>query len=271
MPDLSNYFLITDLDGTLLPDNKILSDIDKNAIRKFVQDGGKFTVATGRTLQSTQRYIDELEIKMPVIMYNGSLIYDNIGKKVLYTDELPSDAENIAVELLNFMENPGAEILRLDNIYIICNNEYEKEHTEICKVNPLYMPIDEVPKDGWFKILFATAPEEITKIEEYVKNKDYPVDFVRSHDIFFEMLPKDSSKGTALKKYLDLMNLQDVKVVAAGDYHNDIEMLVTADCGAATANAQQIVKEKADIVLSRTSNEGAIAELIDKIYAGKIQ
>ncbi|MGN0613680.1 MAG: HAD family hydrolase, partial [Porcipelethomonas sp.] len=55
-----------------------------------------------------------------------------------------------------------------------------------------------------------------------------------------------------------------------GDYHNDIEMLVTADCGAATANAQQDVKDKADIVLSRTSNEGAVAELIDMIYSGEI-
>ena len=270
MPDLSKYFLITDLDGTLLPNNKILSDIDKNAIRKFVQDGGKFTVATGRTLQSTQRYIDELEVKMPVVMYNGSLIYDNSDKKVLYTNELPSDAENIALDLLNIMENPGAEILRLDNIYIICNNEYEEEHTQICKVDPLYVPIEEVPKGGWFKILFATSPREISKIEEYVKTKDYPVDFVRSHDIFFEMLPKGSSKGTALKEYLKLMNMQDIRVVAAGDYHNDIEMLETADCGAATANAQQIVKDKADIVLSRTSDEGAIAELIEKIYNGEI-
>ena len=270
MPDLSKYFLITDLDGTLLPNNKILSDIDKNAIHKFVQDGGKFTIATGRTLQSTQRYIDELEIEMPVIMYNGSLIYDNTEKKVLYTDELPVDAENIAKDLLNFMENPGSEILRLDNIYIICNNEYEEEHTQICKVNPLYMPLSEVPGGGWFKILFATSPEEISRLEEYVKTKDYPVDFVRSHDIFFEMLPKGSSKGAALEEYLKIMKMQGVKVVAAGDYHNDIEMLAAADCGAATANAQQIVKDKADIVLSATSNEGAIAELIGKIYSGEI-
>ena len=39
MPDLSNVFLITDLDGTLLPDNKILSDTDMEAIRRFKSDG----------------------------------------------------------------------------------------------------------------------------------------------------------------------------------------------------------------------------------------
>ena len=46
MSDLSNVLLITDLDGTLLPDNKILSQKDKEAIKRFRADGGKFTVAT---------------------------------------------------------------------------------------------------------------------------------------------------------------------------------------------------------------------------------
>ena len=54
---------------------------------------------------------------MPVIMYNGSLIYDCSGEKVLYTDELPADAEKYALDLLNFMENPGAEILRLEKLF----------------------------------------------------------------------------------------------------------------------------------------------------------
>lgn len=270
MADLSKYFLITDLDGTLLPDNKILSDIDKQAIKRFVSDGGKFTIATGRTLQATMRYIEELQVSMPVIMYNGSLIYDNANEKVLYTDELPETAKKVACELFNFMKNPGGEVLRLDNIYVVCNNEYEEEHIGICQVTPEYVSLDKVPKGGWFKILFAAKPEDITELENFIEDKNYPVDFVRSHDIFIEMLPKGSSKGTVLKEYMKIMNLSGVKVVAAGDYHNDIEMLETADVGAATANAQPIVKEKADIVLTKSSNEGAIAELIDMIYSGEI-
>ena len=44
-----------------------------------------------------------------------------------------------------------------------------------------------------------------------------------------------------------------------GDYHNDIEMIDAADLGVATANAQTEVKKVADLVLSKTNNEGAIA------------
>ena len=116
MPDLSNIFLITDMDGTLLPENKILSD--KSAIKQFIKDGGKFTIATGRTLQSAEKYIKELEIELPVILYNGSLIYDTHTDDVMFTDQLPDCSKEIAAELFKFMENPGGEVLRLDNIYV---------------------------------------------------------------------------------------------------------------------------------------------------------
>ncbi len=66
------------------------------------------------------------------------------------------------------------------------------------------------------------------------------------------------------------MKMNNTKVIAAGDYHNDIEMLTAADIGAATANAQQAVKEASDIVLKNTSSEDAIAELIDMLYSGEI-
>lgn len=270
MPDLSNIFLITDMDGTLLPENKILSEKDKQAIKRFRKDGGKFTIATGRTLQSALKYIKELEIDLPVILYNGSLIYDIHTDNVMFTDELPDYSKEIAEELFEYMENPGGEVLRLDNIYVVCNNEYEKEHTRICQVEPAYTTLDGVPASGWFKILFATEPSLVTKLEEYVKAKNYPVDFVRSHDIFIEMLPKGSSKGAALKEYVKLLNMENFTIVAAGDYHNDIEMLQTADIGAATANAQQDVKNIADIVLKKSSDENAIAELIDMIYSGAL-
>ncbi|MGN0612583.1 MAG: HAD-IIB family hydrolase, partial [Porcipelethomonas sp.] len=206
--------MITDLDGTLLPDNKILSAQDKAAIKRFRNDGGRFSIATGRTIQATRKFIQELEVDMPVILYNGSLIYDCQRKEILFTDELPPEAEEIAGELFDYMKNPGGEVLRLDNIYVVCNNEYEREHIKVCQVTAEYMPLNEVPKGGWYKILFATEPQLVTELENYVRTKNYPVDFVRSHDIFIEMLPKDSSKGAALKEYLKLMNLDGVRIVA---------------------------------------------------------
>lgn len=270
MPDLSQYFLITDMDGTLLPDNKVLLKEDKDAIDRFRKDGGKFTVATGRTLQAMEKFLAELKIDIPAVMYNGSLIYDIEGKKPLYTHELEPGAEKIAIDILNKFPDTGCEVLRLDNIYVVCNNEYEQRHVKICGVDPVYTPIDGVPTENWHKILFADSPEKITEIAEFVKDKDYPVDFVRSDRCYFEILPKGSSKGAALKEYRRLADLSGMKVIAAGDYNNDIEMLEEADIGVCPKNAQPDVKDISDVILSKTSNEGAIAGLIDLIYSGKI-
>ena len=81
--DISKLLLISDLDGTLLPSNKVLSKVDLDAIKEFRSLGGKFTIATGRTLQSVQCYFDELQLDMPFILYNGAIVYDLKKEKSL--------------------------------------------------------------------------------------------------------------------------------------------------------------------------------------------
>ena len=90
MQSLENTMLITDLDGTLLPASKEISVADAAAISQFRAKGGKFAIATGRTLQAAQRYLKKLQPNIPVILFNGAAIYDPVAEKWLYTEELPS-------------------------------------------------------------------------------------------------------------------------------------------------------------------------------------
>ncbi|NLK70521.1 MAG: HAD family phosphatase [Clostridiales bacterium] len=264
--DMSKVLLITDLDGTFLPSNKVLSEVDLDAVRKFRNMGGKFTIATGRTLQSVQCYFDQLQLNIPFILYNGAIIYDLEQEKSLLQKELPLVSREIISDVLNEMPEVACEILTLDNIYIARSNEVEDRHVELCKVNPIYMELDKIPNGGWVKVLFAMEPEILPKLTSYIDSKGYnEVDFVKSANIFYEMLPKNCSKGSALKDYIEKVGLEDYKIIAVGDYHNDIEMINVADLGVATANAQPEVKKAADLILKKTNNEGAISELIDYI------
>ena len=94
---------------------------------------------------------------------------------------------------------------------------------------------------------------------------DKKADFVRSADIFLEMLPLGVSKGSALTEYRKLKGFEGFTFVSIGDFDNDLEMVQAADIGACPANAEKCVKSAADIVLTRTNDEGAVAELIDII------
>lgn len=265
--DISKVILLSDMDGTLLNSKKQINDIDRRAIERFIGLGGKFTVATGRTIQSFEQYTKLLELKMPVIMYNGGAIYDYQKQKVMYSHPLPDTVKEMTAEILRLMPESGGEVLTLDNTYVFNNTEYQQLHTKLCGITPLYTELSEIPVTGWLKVLFSLAPENVGKLHLLVKQLgfDEHVDFVKSSEIFLEVLPKGISKGSALEAYRKLEGMEDHTFVSIGDFDNDIEMVKAADIGACPSNAQESVKNAADIVLEHTNDEGAVAELIEYI------
>ncbi len=52
------YVIYSDLDGTLLNNNKEVSDENKEFINYFIENGGKFSIATGRAFEATEKYIN---------------------------------------------------------------------------------------------------------------------------------------------------------------------------------------------------------------------
>ena len=264
--DITKVILLSDMDGTLLDSKKNITDADRLAIRRFTELGGHFTIATGRTVQSFEQYLDILGLKEPVIMYNGAAIHDYSSGKTLFTHPLPAEAKPIAVEILEMMPEIGGEVLRIEGTYVFRNNDYQKLHTKLCGIVPEYVDINDIKERGWLKVLFAMSPEDIDYIQVLIRQKCYDsVEFVKSSDIFYEMLPKGVSKGSALDEYRKLPGFEDYTFVSVGDFDNDIEMIRRADLGACPANAEDCVKAEADLVLSRSNDEGAVAELIEYI------
>lgn len=264
--DISKVIIMSDMDGTLLNSDKKITDKDRLAIEKFISLGGKFTVSTGRTMEAFEQYRPLLELKMPVVLYNGGVIYDYNSEKVMYTQYLPDDARAITEELLDAMQEAGGEVLKIDKTYVFRNNYYQKVHTALCGISPEYSELSEIADGEWLKVLFAMSPDDIPEMEKIISEKNYStVDFVKSSGIFIEMLPHNISKGSALDEYRKLDGMSDFTFVAIGDFDNDIEMIQSADFGACPANAEESVKKISDIVLSETCENGAVAELIEYI------
>ena len=130
--------LLSDMDGTLLNSKKQITAVDRAAIERFTRLGGRFTVATGRTIQSFEQYRAMIELKYPVIMYNGAAIHDFTSGKTLYTCPLPSEARAITQEILDLMPDVGGEVLKVEGTYVYRNNDYQKLHTKLCNIVPNY-------------------------------------------------------------------------------------------------------------------------------------
>ena len=74
--DFNKVIIMTDLDGTLLTDDKQILQKDLDAIKRFRKGGGLFTVATGRGYAMARRIVDKLKLDMPAVIFNGASVYD---------------------------------------------------------------------------------------------------------------------------------------------------------------------------------------------------
>ena len=269
MIDFSNHVLITDLDGTLLPHSKIVSERDLTAIERFKRGGGIFTIATGRVYQAAEQFFDILKPNAPVLLNNGGLIYDIDKSEVLYSCYLDDAAIEYTIDLMNKFPEIGVEINTMDNIYVVRMTEWEKRHLDMTHLNYIEKSIDEVKNEKWCKVLYSIDNKMIPELKKYTVEMGWnKTEFVASGGFLFECLPKNCTKGTALEKLVEICGWKSHVISAAGDYDNDISMLEYADIGIAPANAQDIVKKSASYVAKATCDEGAIAEAIEYIEKG---
>ena len=75
MGKFDGILLITDLDGTLIQNDRTISEENANAIRYFQSEGGIFTVATGRYPDFLQNYADKFKVNSCVVGLNGNTKY----------------------------------------------------------------------------------------------------------------------------------------------------------------------------------------------------
>ena len=192
---------ITDMDGTLLKSDKSVSEKNLKMIKEYQSQGGIFGLATGRPIHTTLRYLDILKPDLPLILYNGCIVYDHKSDKIVYGKYLPDEARDILKDV--FAKYPGIapEIFTFEAQYYLNLNEAEKWHHEILQVSYIKKNSGDEITEPWCKLLLADSESVINELSEYVKKFDgMGVRFVRSCPYFLEILPDGISKGTAVSE-----------------------------------------------------------------------
>jgi len=269
---MKNTLLITDADGTLLTDDKTILECDKAAIDEFIKQGGLFTIATGRGVTLARTVVEEIGldlIRLPCVIFNGAAVYDYHKEKFLWQCSLSESGREYFEKIIQRFPDIGVEILINDRIYVTNTNAEEEAHLSLGNIDPIRCDYSEVPKSGWIKVLLVDEPGKIDELVEFAaKNPCDEVHLVRSAPMYFEVLPKGVNKGTGIKKLIELTDCQlstvNCKLVVAGDYMNDLEMIQAADLGVATGNAEQVVKDAANLVVC-DNNSGIIKEILHEL------
>ncbi len=269
MKKFQGITIISDMDGTLLNDDKKISEKNLSALSYFVENGGKFTIASGRVLSRLQLYSDQLPVNLPIITMNGMMIQDLFSGEVFHKERLDPSAREYTRQIIEKYPHFGLEIFTEDTVYFIHRNRHIDKHISDEGFSLKMTTLPQVT-DEWVKVLFGCDENVLNIIEEefpYMKEK---VHFTKSDAYFYEILAKNCHKGSALKKLLELTEIRKEMVLAVGDNKNDLEFVGQAGIGVAVANACDEVKRNSKIVLAQNNNQAPLRELVEKLENGEI-
>lgn len=264
------YVIYSDLDGTLLNGEKEVSEENKKAIDYFIENGGKFSIATGRAFEAAEKYIEGVKVDIPAIVYNGGMIYDCKDRKAVKTKYLEREKMDLVHVLKEKYNDLGIEIYCGTDIYVFQDNKTaERQATKLLNIN--YKIPENLFELKWNKILLVGKAEHMDSIQHEFKEK-YNAYLVRSGDRFLEIIPNNTSKGHALAEVIDLFKLDKSKVIAVGDDMNDAEMLQECGIGFCPENASDAVKKYAHVITNNNENHviKGIVEWIEKETINKM-
>ncbi|MEG0750626.1 MAG: HAD family hydrolase [Oscillospiraceae bacterium] len=266
---IKDMLVVSDIDGTLLRAGYGIPKQNLDAIERFVGRGGRFTVATGRSIPSVRNYVNWITPSAPVILCNGSMIYDFETEKILYERTLDNAARELVIELAAEFPEIGIELHKSGDILAVRTNEQVINHTQVEHIPFTLVDMDSA-EDGWNKVLFAGTPEHINHLSVFIEKRIADDEryrrytFVRTGDIYFELVPIEVNKGSGLRKLAELLGVGMADTVAVGDYYNDIAMLDAAGYAAAVSDAPPEVRAFADITL-KSCLQGGVGELLDSL------
>jgi len=256
--------VVSDMDDTLLNEHDELSERTIAAIRAAKAAGVQVTLATGRMFQSTKVFADKLELKLPLITYNGALIRTSGGEELFAQ---PLEAEVAGDVLSLFRENGWYVQTYINDILYV--KEYTDESgyyerlTKI-KASPLGEEVFQ-RKDGLLKILALSHEEaQMSNIRETVRGQFGQRLYVaNSKSCYLEITHPAVNKGRALALLAQHLGIRPEQIMAVGDGTNDIDMLRYAGLGVAMGNAKPDVQAAANVVTA-TNREDGLAQAIEK-------
>jgi len=264
---MKKYLIALDLDGTLLSDWQTISDKTKNYLKELDKQGHDIDIATGRPFRSSEKFYDELELKTPMINYNGGLITNKHDPNFEPTSiTIPKE---YVIDIFNsnkdIIENAFGEIG--DDIYLY--KDTEKIRPLLHYFNGAGLTVgnfDEILPSDTNGFLIVAHHGKAQIIEDYVakhyQGKVLARNWGSHYNYVLELYTPETSKGNGLKYVAEHLGYTPENIIAFGDAHNDIEMLQYAGTGVAMINAQEVLKEHADIITEYSNEEDGIVHYL---------
>ncbi|AXI10812.1 Cof-type HAD-IIB family hydrolase [Oceanobacillus sp. 143] len=285
--------IASDLDGTLLNEDGIVSEENAQAIKKAIDQGIKFVVATGRSYEAASKPLQAVGITSPIISLNGAVSYGedqkiiskvamdkevsrqilaSCQKRDMYIEFFTNDGmysgsrEYFLQVLVDIMKSANPDIsdeevrekaaLRFQSEPVTFINDYE----EIFSIDNVEI----------YKILaFSHDKTKLAAVREEL-SEESGIAITSSGDINLEFNHPEAQKGIALKSFAASLGIEMKDVMALGDNWNDASMLKMAGRGVAMANAEEGIKELCEYSTKSNIEDGVAAAIEEMLQEAMV-
>lgn len=279
MGKFSHVLLAVDYDRTLTDCNSRIPQVNLDAIRTFMEQGGAFTVATGRSVPMFRSCHQSIPVNAPFILYNGAAFYDYATESLLHAVPIP-DGEQILRQLLADFPFLWTEIQGIDYHYLFGECPMRDEFYRYNKAAACHISLNELPSPllkfamyGNFVAptvasLFEDLPEEVEQIDRVTQQLQCSYSDVlvidRAAPRIIDIQAKSVNKGAAARTLAQQLGRE--VLVCAGDALNDISMLEQADLAYVPSDCAPAVAARGYRQVC-ACKDGAVADLLRRLDA----
>ena len=255
--------LVSDLDGTFYPKKEVKNSqqFQENieAVKKWIENGNKFAVATARGLHHYSVLTEKLGFEIDFIGGNGATVLLDTGERII-----KQFSSSVFIDLCQFIReneiNAGVAtgigekwLWSSDDCYPRGVEAYQSIW-EFVTVADLTM-ID--PSCKIERIQIFTPSENRDALKALILEKNYPVIVTTSDHDMIDIGPLDSSKGISIMELCKKYGIDLTDVIVVGDSENDIAMFEIVESSYCINHAESAVLEKASRIVE------SVKEVID--------
>ena len=253
-----------DIDGTLLDSRHQVMPCTRNHLKQLQERGVPIVLCSARPPEGVNLVAEQIGLQGPKACYNGGLIFD--GNSTILRDvgiDIPQ-----AMDFKQFVTERFPELVVSSYLYNVWLAEDPQQpliqqEAEISGCKPLKGSLAQVASTASHihKLLCMGDAMRIRALQKEIPQHFPELMALRSKSTYLEILPRESTKGSAAQVLTAHYGLRAEQAVAFGDNDVDLDMLQYCGLGVAMGNAPRQVKEAADFVTASNDEEGVYIAL----------
>lgn len=270
MGKFDGVLFFSDYDDTLYNHRLEVSPENHAAIRYFIREGGRFSIATGRAHRTFTPQIgkESLEFNAPVVLSNGAAIYDYEQGRYLVETHLPPDMPERMAQVCAQFPELAFEAYFGEEIYVHNPNIVSMKHLERVAVPYTCAAISDMPRP-WTKVIMEQDEPYLRQVQQHTLTRwGEDCEAIFSNRYLLELTAKGSNKGAMVARVAQFLNISPRHVYCIGDNQNDLPMLAMSAIPFAPANCAQEVRNSGARVLGHCDDHAVAQaiEILDGIY-----